>query len=198
MSWFIGQLLPASVFGWVAMLLQAVAWPATVVVIAAMFRAEVRTLLDRLVHVKIQDVEAQFARDLRESEDLAVHAVGPRRILDYPGETRRVIHELDEQSKPIPVATARSPRAAFEGGWASLALAADRATGTTGIDPSRTLADNGILDGPSLVLLERLRQLHLQVARQDGWEPTADAADRFVNLAQALAAKIGQARPRPI
>jgi len=200
MNWLVGQILPANFFGWASMLLQAVTWPAALIVISVMFRADVRQLLDRLVRLKIKDVEAQFQRELRESEDLASQVIEPRRLLGAHGESVRMIHELDGLVVPVSIPIAipvlassrRTPLASIEESWAELAFAADRAAGTTGtgIDPVRTLVEKGILGGSTLLLFERLRQLRMQVAQQAGWEPSADAAKRYADLARKLATKI--------
>jgi hypothetical protein len=179
------------------MFIQAFTWPAAVIVIAAMFRGEVRQLLERLVRLKVLDIEAQFARDLRESEDLATGTVvSPHREFGTSVEPRRVIHELDGPARPISRSSPRPPRDVIEEGWDALALSADRAAGTAGGDPSRTLIERGVLDAPSVLLFERLRQIHQLVAREDQWEPGADAAVRYADLARALAARIGLAAPR--
>ena len=176
MNWFLSQFLPTTPFGWASMLIQAITWPATTILIAAMFRSEVRQLLERLVHLKVRDVEARFERALRETEDLAPPTI----------ESKRVFHELHGAPAPAP----RSPRAAISDAWVMLSARVDRLAGTSGAETTKALAEQGLLSGPTLLLFERLRQLHEQVAREDRWEPTADGAARYSRLARMLATTI--------
>src|SRR4051812_49381459 len=69
-TWLIRQFFPTTPFGWARMLVEALAWPTAGVVIAAMFRAEVRLVLERVVRLKYRSFEAQFHRDLARAEDL--------------------------------------------------------------------------------------------------------------------------------
>ncbi len=109
-TWLIRQFIPTTAFGWTSMLVEALAWPVSGVVIAAMFRAEVRLVLERLVRLKYRNFEAQFHRDLAQAEDLAdqTDQAAPKRLLDLPSESRRVLHELDGPS-PRPIRPRREP-----------------------------------------------------------------------------------------
>jgi hypothetical protein len=173
------------------MLVQSLAWPVAAVAIAALFRAEVRLVLERIVRLKYRDFEAQFRRDLAESEGLADTA-GPKRLLDLPGESRRVLPEFDS-----PIADHRigspGPRVLVESAWSSLSDAADRAAGTAGIDPLPALAGHGHLSGRDLLLFDRIRRLRTQVVEATEWEPSPDDAARYAALAGALADRLGRA-----
>jgi hypothetical protein len=187
-AWLIRQFFPDTAFGWASMLVQALAWPASAVVIAALFRAEVRLVLERMVRLKFRDFEAQFHRELQQTEELAEGAA-PKRLLDLPDESRRVIREVDlAPTRPSPTA----PRALIESAWSELSAAADRAAGTVGVDPAPALAARGALCGLDLVLFDRLRWLHAEVARAVDWRPTPDVAARFAGLARSLAGRLGR------
>ncbi len=191
MSWLIGQFPPESGFGWASMLVQALAWPASAVVIAALFRAEVRLVLERVVRLKYRDFEAQFHRELQKTEEVA-EGTAPKRLLDLPDESRRVIREVDG---PAPRPGSHGARALIEDAWSELSAAADRAAGTVGVDPAPALAARGGVGGLDLILLDRLHRLYAQVARGAEWRPSPDAAARFVALARPLAARLS--RPGP-
>lgn len=189
MAWLIRQFVPDTAFGWASMLVQALAWPASAVIIAAIFRAEVRLVLERVVRLKYRDFEAQFHRELRQTEEL-VEGAAPKRLLDLPNEARRVIREVD----PAPMRTGSTdPRGLIESAWSELSAAADRAAGTVGVDPAPALAARGAMSGLDLVLFDRLRWLHAEVARAVEWRPSPDAAARFAGLAKGLAARLARA-----
>jgi len=190
-TWLIRQFFPTTPFGWVRMLMEALAWPVAGVVIAAMFRAEVRLVLERVVRLKYRNFEAQFHRDLAQAEDLA-DPTAPKRLLDLPSESRRVFHELDG---PPPSPTRAGPRELIDDAWKDLSDAADRAAGTVGIDPAPALAGRGVLAGLDLLRFDRLRRLHAQVAHAADWEPSPDDAARFAGLSRPLADRLVQATP---
>ena len=168
-------------FGDIPAMTQALAWPSALVIIALLFRGQIRLVMERLVHLKYQDFELQFRHELELSEELAEMPVHTR-LLDLPDHLRRVMHELNVPQ----VSVLGTPRGRVEEAWSYVRQAADRAVGTTGIDPAPALAERGILSGAGLLLFERLRRLHAQVVRTPRWEPTSAAADRFVRLAGTL------------
>ncbi len=200
MTWLIGQISPSGPSFGATAVLQSLAWPATAVLIAAMFRNEVRQVLERLVRLKYHDFEAQFRRDLNRSEDLSAQA-GPRRLLDLPPGSRRVLHELSGAPAAAPRPTAGAsggdPRGVIESAWADLVATADRATGSTGDDPARPLADRGLLPGPALLLLDRLRAMRERLDVEPDWTPAADDAVRFAALAATVVARLGGAGASP-
>lgn len=196
-TWLIQQFFPTTPFGWSRMLVEALAWPVAGVVIAAMFRAEVRLILERVVRLKYRNFEAQFQRDLAQAEE-STDPAEPKRLLDLPSESRRVLHELDgPPSRPVGL----PPRQLIEDAWSELSDAADRVAGTVGVDPAPALADRGILAGADLLRFDRLRRLHAQVAQATEWEPSLNDAARFTSLSRPLVARLFQAgmfRPGPV
>jgi hypothetical protein len=192
-TWFFRQILPASPLAWATMFVQSLAWPAASVIIAAMLRSEVRLIVERLVRLKYRDFEAQFLHELGEAEGLA-DSHGPKRLLDLPSESKRVLHEL-EAGVPAPWPRKPGPRAVIDAAWAELSAAADRTAGTVGAEVVRTLANRGDLTGVGLLAFDRLRRLHARFAGEAEWQPSPETAERFAAVARPLAARLIQSPP---
>jgi hypothetical protein len=189
-SWLLRQILPTTPFEWASMLVRALAWPATSLVIVALLRAEVRLVLERMIRLRYRGFEAHFRHELGEVERLE-DPPSPRRLLDLPSESRRVLHELGTAT-PSAQAAYSGPRATIDAAWAELAAAANRAAGPVGVDPAPAVAVRGMLSGAGLLAFERLRQLHRRLADAPGWEPPPAIAEQYAALARPLAARLAQ------
>jgi hypothetical protein len=161
------------------------------VIIAAMLRSELRLIVERLVRLKYRDFEAQFLHELGEAERLA-EAPGPRRLLDLPSESKRVLHEL-EAGAPAPGLRKCGARSVIDAAWAELSTAADRAAGVVGGEVVHALVNRGELSGTSLLTFDRLRRLHTRFAGEPQWQPSHEIAERFAAVARPLAAWLVQA-----
>jgi hypothetical protein len=193
-SRFLEQILITGSLSSISETIQSLAWPAVAILIATMFRAELGKVMERLVQLKFHDFEAQFRRDLQESEGLVVASPQPR-LIDLPSDARRVFHEAD-----CPPVAARKPvtgpsRAVIANSWSEVTEAAERAAGVGGGNAIRLLVERGVLAGPTLQLFERLRQLQTQVGLHTQWSPAPADADRFAELASPLLAQLKQASP---
>jgi hypothetical protein len=193
-SWFLQLFPPAGTFGWVSVALQTLAWPAAVVLIAAMFRTEVRLVMERLVRLKFHDFEAQFRRELKESEKLAIPPA-TRRLIDLPSDSRRIFHEVEVPDATHRQSDRRRPREVIADLWSEVTEAAGRAAGSGANDQVSSLVERGVLAGPSLLLFSRLRRLEALVGSQTDWEPETSDADRFAELARPLTALLRQVVP---
>jgi len=97
-------------------LIDAIAWPVCIIIIALLFRKQLRSALGQLEHLKYKDFEAKFRRQLDEIESKAREAGLLRPINSkaaipgLPEETGDQIHRISEIS----------PRAAVSETWVLL------------------------------------------------------------------------------
>jgi hypothetical protein len=108
-------------------LLQVVAWPVTVFVLAVMFRQELARLGMRVSSLKYREFEARFDRELRAVNDEAKSLQAGQ--IDASAQSA----EPSEYDRLIRIAEV-SPRAAISEAWRSVELAAANAARVAGVD----------------------------------------------------------------
>jgi hypothetical protein len=181
-------------------LLRDLAWPATVLVVTFLFRAEFRRTLSRLSTLRYRDFEASFERGLREAEVMVKpqgHAA-PRSSRPGDGDEAPLPKHLDPD-RLLRVADL-SPTAAINEAWHDVeqaALAAGEALGvparageTASGHTLHALVDQGLLTSHTLVAFERLRRLHQQAAHHPDLRFSSNQAHRYVDLAHKLVARL--------
>lgn len=193
------------------------AWPVTVLVVALLFRAELRRAIGRLITVHYGEFQASFEKQLKRAESRP-HRRGrhPQPKAAAPGQ---VIHEVD---RPAPAAggpsvatgveaTYRlaivSPREAIAQAWVwlerlvldaarALATGAERLEVLSWEKALGRLVDRGVLPIDLRSKLDELRGLAAKLAAIPATEPaiTSDQARRYIDLARELSGQLGHLR----
>lgn len=165
----------------------SLAWPVTTLVLALIFRIEVRALLARLSHLKVKDAEATFGRELekveREIEKLTVSAPSrpspPPRTLMQP-ELQRLRHLASV-----------SPRSGVMEAYLVVEVALFDAAAALGIktrgfviggEVIEALIASRIFDNNHRITFEHLRRLRNQAAHGPDFEIPIDEVERYVDL----------------
>lgn len=181
-------------------MVKALAWPITAVIVAVMFRTEVRNLIRRLSKMKYKDAEAEFREGLSE---VTKHVeAGAPAIEEKNKEPRPLSHEdldraaaetLAYQEKLFLVARA-SPRAGILEAWVGLEAALLSYLAVSSKDPSikhlpdaiRVIGQMGVLPKDWLQAIQELRQLKNRAAHDADFTPSADDAKEFISLASSI------------
>ncbi len=200
---------------WYVSLLGAVAWPLSTLVIALLFRQDVKRALGRIGQFRYRDLEINFRAELHQAETLArsIPAPPPKDpvLLEIdPGETKPFggpfvgnpsVSVVGSEDRERLVNLAKSsPREAVAGAWdvaaqalvrTAQALADRKMSGLLNADSAlKFLVDRGWLTGPEAMLVGLLRTLKDRAGHQQETAPTADEARRYVGLVLDLATKI--------
>lgn len=96
-------------------LVESLAWPAAIIWLGYQFRAEIRTLISKVSHLKYKDVEARFEKELAAAEVQAKAAIvesGP-----YNDEEPVYPAPYDERYYQLLRIADESPRAALIEAW---------------------------------------------------------------------------------
>lgn len=170
-------------------LLEALAWPVAVVIIAFLFRKELREAFRRLSRLKYRGLEADFGRELEKAEEEAESGVLPsvteeRQLLEGPTD---VSHFLDVAEV--------SPQAAVLVAWPEVEEAVWKASERIGLDiPQRTppfrlmrfMVEKEAITPEMRGLYNRLRRLRNEAAHAQDFEISTDEAERYVQLVDRL------------
>ena len=97
-------------------LIDAIAWPVCIIIIALLFRKQLRSALGQLEHLKYKDFEAKFRRQLDEIESKAREA-GLLRPINSKAAISGLPEKMGDQIHRI---SEISPRAAVSETWVLL------------------------------------------------------------------------------
>lgn len=172
-------------------LVSALAWPITTIVVALLFRHELRQLAGRVSQLKYKDVEATFEKQLVEVEAEAARIPSPPEPELLEGPTAAAAEGLRRIAEI-------SPRAAVLEAWTMIETAAMQSGLATGSAMPRVTArsimtflrESGRLSEESLQLIEDLRRLRNRAAHLPDVAITVDEAERYLALAEKSAAII--------
>lgn len=163
-------------------LLKATAWPVAAIVIAFLFRRQIRDLLTRIKKGKIGPAEFEFEQDVRElAEDLT--AAVPI-----------------EPVPPAEVALASlNPRAAILEVWVKVETVMSRLANSRNVDSrrgrgslyqARLLYKAGAITNDDMAMFNDLRVLRNQAAHDEDFSPSVDSAIQYVRLAESLISRL--------
>ncbi|MBZ5795943.1 hypothetical protein K8353_38080 [Burkholderia contaminans] len=183
--------------------IEAIAWPATVVVLAFKFSDRFRDLLGKLTEVNLPGgISGKFETPLDNAEQIA-------RELDLEAPVDQPL-----ESPQDPVALSANPTGVIMESWKELeAMGAELlastslpgrdtelARGIPGKDVLRELEARGLVTNKEFELLRELRDIRNRAAHSISQRPTPDEATRFVSLVAALKVawlvRIASAGPR--
>jgi len=175
----------------IAKVLEITAWPVAAVVLVALLRVEIRTLVPMLRKLKAGPVEAEFER---KAEDLAVTLQRQPKAEEIIADTRSAMPELT-------YTLGESPRSAILEAWLRLESEASQALGrqaaisggpgamTTRPSP-RALATSlrraELLNEEQIRMLEELRAMRNEVVHALDFVPTHEAIHRYLESAKYL------------
>jgi hypothetical protein len=168
-------------------LLIGIAWPAAAVGIAFMFKAELRTLIPRMSHLRYKDIEAKFEIALSEAEAKVV-------VVEQSSGSRASHPEIASKLELLRRVAEVSPRAAIMEAWVLVEDAAGRSGYAQGAVIARAnphlfveeLVRVGQLPSGSSSLLDQMRGLRNQAAHLPDFSLNQDEADRYLRLAARI------------
>jgi len=172
-----------SEMGLLVQFLTGIAWPATIIWIAFLFKRELRALLDRISHVKYKDLEFTLGLAEAEAKVLVIEQTTPAR--------KSSNLEIDSKLEQLRRIADVSPRAAIMEAWTLVEGAAAHSGFIQGADRPRInalsfadwLVRTGKLPAESDELMTQLRNLRNQAAHAPEFEITKQDADRYLQLA---------------
>jgi len=171
-------------------LIDALAWPIAILILAFVFRSEFRKILSRMSKLKYKDIEATFEHELSQVEN-----------------RREVYTEPEEQAQPETPAEKSgyaqllriadvSPRAAVTESWRKIESAVDKVAAGMGMDTKnpmsgvkaiRSLIQQKRVDPSLLEDYNSLRKLRNQAAHAEEFEISQTEAERYAGLAIEIA-----------
>lgn len=170
----------------IAALIQALAWPLAVLVLALLFRAEIRVLLGRMKKGKVGAAELEF--------EVAV------RSLESESKTLAAPAGASALTAPQVALLSTDPRAAVIGAWLQVEDAVEqllyaRAAAVEEVPRNRgaqlrALTRQELLAPPHIALLNELRALRNQAVHEADFRPAPDAVTAYIKLANELLAAI--------
>jgi hypothetical protein len=171
-------------------IIEALAWPSAVVLLAWLLRNEIRGLLRRIESLKVKDLlEADFREELLEAEELAGEVAKSMSIATVaqpseggPTEYDRLVEIAHSSPKAaIQDAYRLVERAAIAAGQkARLKLPRDRSAVPFVV---RTLIDNDLMDKQATRLFNKMRDLRNRALHEPKYAIDSFDAERFIELA---------------
>lgn len=187
--------------GFIASIIDSLAWPAAVVILVLILQSPLRKLLLHLTRFRYGDVEIDFGREVHKLEDRAKTAG-----LQLPERPARPKTEIGDSTQIIADAerlAADFPEPAVGLAWTGvehelmqavmrLAISADYPPHGAPLKNIALLRDQGYLDDETRELLDRMRNLRnaaVHAARETS-RISADEAREFIALAEAVTEKL--------
>jgi len=175
------------VLTFIAAIVKALAWPVAAIVIAVLFRKQLRALLERIRKGKIGPAEFDFEQEVKE---LVEQAPAPLQL-------------------PTPAATptvslaTNNPRAAILEAWLRVEGSAHRLSYYSRLTPPslprnttnilRSIAKNDLVSSEDIALFNDLRGLRDQAVHDMEFRPSPDSAIQYVQLADGLQDRLNRA-----
>ena len=171
-------------------IIEAIAWPGSVIFCVWMFRNELRALLLNLSKLRMGPVEALFERELRDIT--AATPTSPSALLEDSD---------SERHKEFIKLAKREPHSAIERAWQEIerlmrraAIQNDHSSPMSDFSsPVRAMAfllENKKITVSDSLLFYDLRGLHNQIAHLPDFQPREDTALKYINLAARLVARL--------
>lgn len=182
------------IFEQISRLLDAIAWPATVLIIFFVFRRQLTNLVPGLRRFKAGPVEAEFEKEIKQISD--------EQMWHLPS-TESSAQAATRKNELAKIAQINS-RAAIIDAWQGIEFALKNATlqrfGGASPPPNisspismiRELAQDGCLDTSEVSLLHELRGLRNQATHLPDFVPSYESAMNFVELAVRIQQKLNK------
>jgi len=186
--------------------ISAIAWPFTVIIIAFMFRQEIRKTANRLSTFSYGEMKAEFQKDLNKLEkdvkELPVKESTAKLEKSEPDS-----ETLDSYERLSRIADI-SPRAAIMEAWRDIEVTTKQVTDAyaistdgqiAGVKAIRELVRQHLLPESVISVYEQMRRLRSQAAHSADFAITTDEAKRYIDTAyrfhNALLFLLQQAKP---
>lgn len=170
----------------IAELVKAAAWPLAAIVIALIFRQQLRALLSRIRKGKVGPAEFEFEQEVKELLEQAPPQLPPPQV-----------------GTPTVTLATTNPRAAILEAWLGvessvhqLAYNSHLPAPSTLRNPSsiiRAIEKSGILPSDDVALFNDLRVLRNQATHDPDFSPSPESVIKYVQLAQGLKQRIDRA-----
>lgn len=173
-------------------LIEAIAWPITVVWLGYLFRAELRQLLGRLESLKYKDAEAKFNQQLREAEKTASPLKRKPNEAWERATARAVVTQYEQFRRIAEV----SPRAAILEAWLDVEAAVYAAAEKAKLEIkspgnvyllARNLVSIGKVPEEVMPFFEQLRRLRNNAAHLPDFVLDEGEATKYLELSLGLA-----------
>lgn len=168
-------------------LVDALAWPATVLVIVWLLRGPLTQLIPEVRKLKYRDFEAEFGREVEDLRERMVNAIPPSKTAPEKTESFERLEELARIA----------PNAAVLEAWKEVEAAARRLLAAHGLEVDSTgatpylrieqmLQRGEYVEESRVKIFKDLRRLRNKVAHATGYEISHVQAQEYIELALAL------------
>ncbi len=171
-------------------LVSAIAWPFTVIIIAFMFRREIRKATNRISTLSYGDVKAEFEHDLnkleREIKELPAKESSSK--IERPEKDTEILDSYERLNRIAAI----SPRAAIMEAWRDIEVTTKQVTDAyeistdsqiAGVKAIRELVHQHLLPESVVSVYEQMRRLRSQAAHAADFKITTDEAQRYIDTA---------------
>ena len=177
----------------IAAVLNAVAWPLTILVITILFRKRIGSLISRLKKGKFGNSELEFESLIRDAES----------------DVEAVVSQPQKEIDPALLALVDThPRGAIISAWLQIERLANEVIESRGIctnepirrSPTaaiREIEKADILPAPYIALFQDLRVLRNEAAHAQDFEPSPESVIRYLQLSQKLMDGLREAKATP-
>lgn len=180
---------------YIVKLIEALAWPLTILFLAFGFRNQISKAFLRLTSFKYKEFEARFGEDLKEIEPHAQGVITDKSKIEAVSSLRLPSAELSLWDHFINIAEI-SPRAAITEAWRHLEMSAKGAARTAGLNMSsrfperevvKELIKEKIFSQESLSVFEKLRKLRNEVVHAPEFTLDQNQIEKYIELSLSLA-----------
>jgi hypothetical protein len=171
-------------------LVSAIAWPLTVIIVALMFRQEIRKIASRISTLSYGDMKAEFEKDLDKLEkDVKELSVKETSInIKHPKNDTVTLDSYERLSRIAEI----SPRAAIMEAWRDIEVTTKQVTDAYGISSQgqivgvraiNELVQKHLLPQSVISVYEQMRRLRSRAAHAADFAISADEAKRYIDTA---------------
>lgn len=180
-------------WGFFASIIGSLAWPAAIVTVVFIFRAQIKALGTRLTSLRYGSVEIDFGKTLERVEEAV-----SRETIERGEITRKVVPTaLENSAERFERLAELSPAAAVQEAWLDVESMLRTMAAHHGIDNERTrapaylinaMARKRVIDARTTGILNDMRNLRNAAAHGQGlaWDLTKEDALRFGEMADEV------------
>jgi hypothetical protein len=171
-------------------LISALAWPATVLSLAMIFRHELRRAASRLSSLQYKDFKAGFERDLKRLEGEVQALPAEVRVpTDAPASENKAA--LSSYDRLVRIAEI-SPRAAIMEAWRDIEVTTKKVAdahglsvdgAVAGVKAIRDIVGRGLLPRSVIGVYEQMRRLRARAAHAADFAIDSEEAERYIDTA---------------
>ena len=186
----------------VVQLIQALAWPITVLILVLLFRGEIRNIFARISAFHYKDFKAEFARELHAAEgeiqELLTEATSPENSATRDGSASfSSVREGEERYESLMRIAELSPQAAIMEAWREIELTIKTIANRWGLSKPghmpgerdiKYLVDKGLLPRGALGVYQRLRRLRTKAAHAPNLAVEVEEAQNYIEAAREFLA----------